>query len=165
MGTFSVHVEPDYLRFSCAHWLLFGGGQCESVHGHNYRASVELEGTLDDTGYVFDFSALKRIARGICDRLSHHVLLAAENAELRVSRSGDTLEAAFRAKRYAFPAQDVILLPLTNTTAEQLARYFAGEVVRELSARHAAANLVRIRVGVEETPGQTAFFEERLRPA
>jgi 6-pyruvoyltetrahydropterin/6-carboxytetrahydropterin synthase len=165
VGTFSVRVQPDNLRFSCAHWLLFGTGECESVHGHNYRASVELEGTLDETGYVFDFSVLKRIARGICDRLSHHVLLAAENAELRITRSGGTLEAAFRAKRYAFPVEDVVLLPLTNTTAEQLARYVAREVVRELSMGHPAAHLARIRVGIEEAPGQMAFFEERLRPA
>ncbi len=162
MGTFTIRVEQDYLKFSCAHWLLFCGGECESVHGHNYYASVELEGTLDETGYVFDFVTLKRVARGICDRLSHHVLLAAENQDLKVVRVGDTVEAAYKNKRYAFPAEDVILLPIQNTTAEQLARYIAGEVARELRAHYRAENITRIRVGVEESAGQTAYFEERF---
>lgn len=162
MATFTIRVEQDYLKFSCAHWLLFCGGECESVHGHNYRASVELEGALDETGYVFDFVTLKRVARGICDQLSHHVLLAAENRDLKVHQAGDTVEAAYKSKRYAFPAEDVILLPITNTTVEQLARYIAGEVARELKGRHRVENIVRIKVGVEESAGQVAFFEERF---
>lgn len=162
MATFTIRVEQDYLKFSCAHWLLFCGGECESVHGHNYRASVELEGALDETGYVFDFVALKRVARAVCDRLSHHVLLAAENGDLKVRRVGDAIEAAYKSKRYAFPAEDVILLPITNTTAEQLARHIAGEVSRELKANHRVGNIVRIKVGVEESAGQVAFFEERF---
>lgn len=160
MGAFTVRVDPAYLRFSCAHWLIFSGGHCESVHGHNYRASVELEGALDAVGYVFDFVTLKRIARGICDRLSHHVLLPAEHPELRIRRAGATLEASYGDRRYAFPADDVLLLPLHNTTAELLAGYVAGEVRKELLAKHPDARILRIRVGVEESPGQTAFVED-----
>ncbi len=153
-------MDPGYLRFSCAHWLIFAGGDCESVHGHNYRASVEIEGSLDAVGYVFDFVTLKRVARGICDRLSHHVLLPGENDELAIRRVGETLEAAYGDRRYAFPADDVLVLPLRNTTAELLARYISGEVRRELAAKHPVAHIRSIRIGVEEAPGQRAYFEE-----
>jgi 6-pyruvoyltetrahydropterin/6-carboxytetrahydropterin synthase len=162
MGTYTVRVDPEHLRFSCAHWLLFSGSECEAVHGHNYRASVELTGPLQPVGYVFDFVTLKRVARAICDRLSHHVLLPAENEALRVRRVGATLEATHHDRRYAFPADDVIMLPVRNTTAELIAHWFAGEVRRELRATHQVDHVARIRVGIEEAPGQAAFVDEEF---
>jgi len=160
MGGFRIRVDQDYLKFSSAHFLLFEHGQCEHVHGHNYRAWVELEGSLEPNDYVFDFIAVKPLMKRICDRLDHRVLLPTENAELTIKKGGSVIDATFREKQYRFPAEDVVLLPIHNTTAELLARYICGEIKKELKAGTRAEQLTWIRVGVQESFGQEASYEE-----
>ncbi len=45
MANFKVHVSKDYLVFCAAHFVTYDGVS-EPLHGHNYRASVTVEGTL-----------------------------------------------------------------------------------------------------------------------
>ena len=96
----------------------------------------------------------------ICDRLDHRVLLPTENAELKITKGASVIDATFREKQYRFPAGDVVLLPIHNTTAELLARYICGEMKKELKAGSGAAQLTWIRVGVQESFGQEASYEE-----
>ncbi len=160
MGGFRIRVDQEYLKFSSAHFLLFEHGQCEHVHGHNYRAWVELEGSLEANDYVFDFIAVMPMMRKICDRLDHRVLLPTENAALTIRKGNAVIDATFHQKQYRFPAEDVVLLPIHNTTAELLARYICGEMKQELKAASGAAQLTWIRVGVQESFGQEASYEE-----
>jgi 6-pyruvoyltetrahydropterin/6-carboxytetrahydropterin synthase len=160
MAGFRIRVDQDYLKFSSAHFLLFEHGQCEHVHGHNYRAWVELAGSLEPNDYVFDFIAVKPLMKKICDRLDHRVLLPTENAELKITKGVSVIDATFRDKQYRFPAGDVVLLPIHNTTAELLARYICGEMKKELKAGSGAAHVTRITVGVQESFGQEASYEE-----
>ena len=41
---FRVQVSKDYLVFASAHFITFRGHQCETLHGHNYRVGVAVEG-------------------------------------------------------------------------------------------------------------------------
>src|SRR5690606_22965107 len=50
MAAYNVVVEKDYLVFASGHFITYGG-LCEALHGHNYRARVELEGELDENSY------------------------------------------------------------------------------------------------------------------
>ena len=58
---YTVRVTKDYLVFCSGHFITYHGGECERLHGHNYRVAVEVEAPLDDNHYVFDFIALKNI--------------------------------------------------------------------------------------------------------
>ena len=58
---------------------------------------------------------------------------------------------------YRIPKRDVAPLPLDNTTAERLAEYIASELKQQLAAR-GPAGLLTLKVGVEEMPGQTAWY-------
>ena len=160
MAGFRIRVDQDYLKFSSAHFLLFANGECERVHGHNYRAWVELEGSLEANDYVFDFITVKPLMKQICDRLDHRILLPTQNADLRIEKGDSVIEAAYHEKQYRFPAGDVLLLPIHNTSAELLARYICGELKKELKARFGGGNLTTIKIGVEESFGQEASYEE-----
>ena len=160
MAAFCIRVDQDYLKFSAAHFLLFAHGECERVHGHNYRAWVELEGSLEANDYVLDFITVKPLMKAICDRMDHRVLLPTENAELKIEKSESVIEAAYHEKRYRFPAGDVVLLPIHNTTAELLAKHICGELKQELKARFGAGRLTSIKIGVQESFGQEATYEE-----
>ncbi|HVU68617.1 MAG TPA: 6-pyruvoyl tetrahydropterin synthase family protein [Ktedonobacteraceae bacterium] len=151
-----VKVEGGYLRFSSAHFITFGG-KCERLHGHNYGVLVELEGTLGEDKLVFDFTLLKQMTREICRRLNHHFLLPLHNPHLQLKEQNDGWEIIFGAKRYVFPREDVIALPIDNSTAERLAEYICQELLRGLAAYN-TANLRTIMVGVEEAPTQMAYY-------
>ena len=67
---FKVTVSKDYLVFSSAHFITFRGHQCETLHGHNYRVGVTVEGSVDDEClFVVDFSILKKIVRQLTDMI------------------------------------------------------------------------------------------------
>jgi 6-pyruvoyltetrahydropterin/6-carboxytetrahydropterin synthase len=151
-----VKVEGGYLRFSSAHFITFGG-KCERLHGHNYGVLVELEGALGEDKLVFDFTILKKLTRELCRRLNHRFLLPAHNPHLKVAEQEDGWEIRFGEKRYLFPREDVIVLPIDNSTAERLAEYICLELRKELAA-YPTANLQTIMVGVEEAPTQMAYY-------
>jgi 6-pyruvoyltetrahydropterin/6-carboxytetrahydropterin synthase len=157
---FKVIVEQGNLRFGAAHFITMGG-KCERLHGHNYAVSVTLEGPLTRDDYVFDFVVLKEIVRRITDALDHRYLLPLRNEHLSMQESEGHWEIHFEDRRYVFPARDVLPLPIANVTAERLAEYIWGEVAKELAGQ-ASGHLVTMTVGVEEAPGQTAFFSQEL---
>ena len=155
-----VKVEGGYLRFSAAHFITYSG-KCERLHGHNYGVLVEVEGTLNDDKLVFDFIALKRLTREICQRLNHRFLLPMLNPHLELVESLGAWEIRFQDKRYVFPLSDVVELPIDNSTAERLAEYICGELRKALAAYN-TLNLSSIMVGVEEAPTQMAYYRVSL---
>lgn len=152
---YRIEVTKDYLGFAAAHFITFKG-KCERLHGHNYQVWVELNGHLNDDGYVFDFVELKQIVAVQCKALDHRVLLQTENPQIEVTIEGAAVEARHGERRYSFPLDDVVLLPLTNTTAELLAAYLAQQIAAQLQTR-SAANLQSLGVWVAEGPGQRAY--------
>lgn len=160
---YRVMVEKGYLHFSAAHFISFGG-KCERLHGHNYAVSVELEGELTEDRYVFDFVVLKRIVRQICDSLDHRFLLPQRSKHLDIKKAGGEWEIRFENRRYVLPAEDVLALPVDNITAERLAEHICDQLVAALREHDADGleNLTSVTVGVEEAPGQTAFYQRRF---
>ena len=162
-GDFRVEVTKDYLVFASAHFITFEGHRCEALHGHNYRVGVVVEGAVDhENWYVFDFVALKRLMKRLCDTLDHRVLLPLENPKLTITEDGDTVSVAYQGRaRYVFPRGDCVLLPIPNTTAEMLARHLVRQARAELEAT-GATNLTAIAMEVEENFGQSAIYRERV---
>ena len=131
MSDFKVHVSKDYLVFCAAHFATFDGA-CEPLHGHNYRASVTVEGDLQGDAFVVNFVTLKRLMRRLTDQLDHRLLLATQNELMQITTLDGEVTVLALGKRYVFPQADVLLLPLLNTTAECLAQYLAGQLRAEL---------------------------------
>lgn len=157
---YKVRVEKEYLSFSVAHFISFGG-KCERLHGHNYAVSVELEGELTEDRYVLDFVVLKGIARQICDELDHHFLLPQRSNCLDIREAEGEWEIRFEGRRYVLPAEDVLPLPVDNITAERLAEYICGRLIADLHRQGVDGldTINTITIGVEESPGQTAFYQ------
>jgi 6-pyruvoyltetrahydropterin/6-carboxytetrahydropterin synthase len=158
---YKVRVTKDHLVFCSGHFISYEGDRCERLHGHNYRATVEIEGSLDVNRYVFDFIALKQRTREITDELDHRMLLATRNEHIRVQEDERRVQVNYRDREWVFPRADCVLLPIENTTAELLARYVAGRLLDSLRQQHQYVPEV-LRVEVEENIGQSATCE--LRP-
>jgi 6-pyruvoyltetrahydropterin/6-carboxytetrahydropterin synthase len=158
-----VRVEGTDLRFSTAHFTTFEG-QCEPLHGHNYAVTVEVEGELTEDSWVVDFAKLREMARRICDELDHRFLLQRQSRVLEIDEGANNWKVRFGERGWVLPKADVVALPIDNSTAERLAEWFAGRLGEELraclSGRQAAgaATVTAITVGVEEAPGQAAWY-------
>jgi 6-pyruvoyltetrahydropterin/6-carboxytetrahydropterin synthase len=157
---YKVRVTKDYLVFCSGHFISYEGDRCERLHGHNYRASVEIDGVLDVNYYVFDFIALKREMKTIVDELDHRMMLPTENRHIRLEVGPKSVHVRYREREWLFPRDDTVLLPIENTTAELLARYIGQRLLTALREKHAFTPEA-LRVEVEENIGQSAFYEWR----
>jgi 6-pyruvoyltetrahydropterin/6-carboxytetrahydropterin synthase len=154
---YKVTVERNTLRFAAAHFAT-GGGTCERLHGHNYDVSVEVQGELASDGWVIDFAVLKSLTRELCQQLDHRFILQRDSISLEIEETERNWKVRFADRGWVFPTSDVVALPIENTTAEQLARWFANRLRAALGER--ASNLTSITVGVEEMPGQAGWWTE-----
>lgn len=164
MGTFRISVSKDYLTFAAAHFITFRGHACESLHGHNYRVGIVIEGPIDpECHFVVDFAVLKRIVRSRVDLLDHRVLLPTTNPKLAFRETdGMTFVNYLGVQTFQFPTRDCAMLPIANTTAEMIAEWFAGQVHDDLRATGGTVDLLEIEV--EESAGQSASYSERYTP-
>jgi 6-pyruvoyltetrahydropterin/6-carboxytetrahydropterin synthase len=62
-------------NFSAAHRLENFYGKCESLHGHNWKVEVFIQGDrLDEAGLVRDFGVVKAKAREVLAEFDHQYL-------------------------------------------------------------------------------------------
>lgn len=155
---YHIRITKDYLVFSAGHFITFNGDICERLHGHNYRVAAEVFGPLDENHYVIDFIAVRDSLKAIVDALDHHMLLPTEHPLICVTANDREVEATFRERRWVFPRGDCILLPMPNTTAEQLARYI-GLQLKEALLQRTGTRPGKLRIEVDECFGQIGVCE------
>ena len=161
--TYAVRVYKQYFNFGSAHFLIFGDGTREELHGHNYKVEVEVEGEIIAGDLVLDFILFKPIVRGICDSLDHRTLLPRHNPLLEVTEGHDRVEARFTDGSYfCFPRRDTLVLDLPNTSTEMLATYIAKAIMAALPSRIPDARVRALSVSVEESPGQAGIYTLRF---
>lgn len=116
---FEASVTKDSLVFSAAHFITFNGNVCERLHGHNWRLNVTVVGSLDENSYVFDFIAFRDSAMEIVAELDHRVLLPARHHCISVTSISDgrEVQAVFEERRWIFPVEDCVALPVANTNS------------------------------------------------
>jgi 6-pyruvoyltetrahydropterin/6-carboxytetrahydropterin synthase len=163
MNDYRVNVSKDYLVFASSHFITYGGGKCEPLHGHNYRAGVTLWGELDQHALVYDFVTLKREMLAILEPLDHRMLLPTGNPNLSIAAGDGKIEVRTDSARYVFPEADVTVLPIPNTTAELIATWILDRLVERLDPK-GVGGIRQIEVEVEESFGQSAFCRRRLEP-
>lgn len=159
--TWKVRVTKDHLVFSAAHFITFNGNICERLHGHNWRAAAEVEGPLDENHYVFDFIALRDGLQTIVNRLDHRMLLPTHHPAILVAHDEREVEVTFEDRRWVFPREDCVLLPVENTTAELIARWIGYELLASWTDEQ-KQHLSVLTVEVEENFGQWASCRIRL---
>lgn len=160
--SWSIHIDKDYLKFSAAHFLIFPDGTAERLHGHNYKVYVDLHTELDAHGLVVNFKEIKPLVRALCDELDEHFLVPAKHPVLTATKVGDSLEIRYLDRRYLIPADEVILLPIGNSSAENLASWFGRTLLQRMAGIWPTLQVREMSIGVEETPGQRGIWTHRL---
>jgi 6-pyruvoyltetrahydropterin/6-carboxytetrahydropterin synthase len=159
--SYRVELSKPQLVFSAAHFITFNGNVCERLHGHNYRVRASIDGPLDENHYVIDFIALRDEMQTIVDTLDHHVLLPTDHPQIKVVADEKEVLATFEDRRWIFPLDDCVLLPVPNTTAELVARYIGLKLLDQLEQR-LGDRPTNLTVGVDENGGQWGVWEYSL---
>ncbi len=155
---YSIKVYKQYFNFASSHFLIFDDGSREPLHGHNYRVMIKGEAGTLKGDMVFDFLDIKPIVREVCDSLDHKLLLPGEHPKIEIHKDESNLNLKTPCgSNFSFPKDDVLILPITNTSAERLAIYINSEIRRMTNERF---NFIfeSFEVEVEETPGQSAIY-------
>jgi 6-pyruvoyltetrahydropterin/6-carboxytetrahydropterin synthase len=158
---FKVRVSKDRTSFSAAHFITYDGGSCETLHGHNYRITAMVEGeSLAEDSYLIDFSVLKDRIEAICRQLDHRMLVPITNSRLKLTQEDGRISIAYKNKEYVFPKEDVVLLPISNSTCEELAGWIGNELAQSLPKSCQGTGVKSIEVEVEESLGQSASWKK-----
>ena len=164
MEAWSIAIAKEYLKFSAAHFLIFPDGEAERLHGHNYRVAVEVGGELGEHGLVLDFNQVKPLIRALVDAWDQRWLVPGEHGELSVAEvpaGAQNLphrEVTYRERGYRAPAEEVLVLPINNTSTENLAALLGRLLWRDLEASFPRVRLAFLRLSVEETAGQRGVY-------
>ena len=150
-SVYSIRVSNQKLHFSSSHFVL-GSDGCENLHGHNYTVEIIIEGALNKFGMVIDFRDVKKQALEVCERLDHKVLLPGKSRTVQVHETSDSVDVTVGGKKYAFPAEDCVILPAAATTAELLAEHIYQHL--DFPDGH------RLKVCVGENVGTFGCYED-----
>ena len=99
--------------FAAAHQLREYGGECENLHGHNWKIEVYVIGEeLGDDGLLVDFRVIKQATKKIMHELDHAFL------------------------------NDLAYFKNINPSSENIARYIFESLKRELNSENAGVSKV-----------------------
>ena len=95
----------------------------------------------------------------LLDSLDERLLIPGEHPVLTHADRGDgVVEIRYLDRYYAAPVEDVLIMPMNNTSSENLATWIGREVRRLLQAQFGQVETRRLRVAVEETSGQRGVY-------
>ena len=101
--------------FASAHTLRDYPGDCNRMHGHNWKVEAEIIATqLNDVGMGIDFKEIKQATRSVAKRLDHRYL------------------------------NEIAPFTEENPTAENIARYFYDELSTTFNSDHISVNAVTL---------------------
>ena len=86
-------------------------------------------------------------------------LLPTLSKDVKLNVTEESVEAVSCGKRYVFPREDVTLLDIPTTTAEEMSKMMTLRMVAEIDFPE---NVRYVSVGLDEERGQTAWYREVL---
>ena len=152
---YKIILEKEYFHFCSAHFIIFDEKKRETLHGHNYYLSVEIVGNKLVNGKLIDISVIKPKVKKICDELDHKLLIPEKCSNITIEKDEHSISILHDKSKFVYPSDDVLLLPIENSTMENLAEYILFELKDEFNIHN---NVTDISVTVEETNGQKGLF-------
>ena len=150
----TLEIAKDYLHFGAAHFTIFSATEREDLHGHNFFVTADMDCIVGPDGLAFDYNVIKQELKALCDRLDEKTLLPEQSPHLRLEQDGGYLVAVFNGERIPFLPRDVLTLPVSNITVEELAGHFLRALLA--TPRIAALPLTTLQIRVSSGPGQWA---------
>ncbi len=151
----TIEVSKQYLKFSVAHFTIFSATERERLHGHNYSVAAEFTLPVGSNGMCFSYGILKDAVAELCDELDEYMILPEHSPYLTIDEDDGYYIVGFDEETMSFLISDTLILPISNTTVEEFARYLLERLLEDndwAEDEECAAITVRVSSG----PGQCA---------
>lgn len=150
-----LEIHKEEFSFSAGHFTIFSETEREYLHGHNYYVSVAFNVKIASNGLSFDYRHYKKKMLALCDQLDRRFLLPRKSPYLKIEDGDEYWIGHFNQRKILLPKEDVLILPLTNVTIEELSHWFLQKLIENQSEleKHAIHGLT---VKVYNSPGQSA---------
>lgn len=149
----SLKLYKQRFHFSAAHFTIFSKNKRERLHGHNYYLSVDIEVTNKEE--MEDYNNIKDTIEDICKRFDERTLIPEKSKHLNISKKENQIDLYFQEEIISLPKNDIILLPIENTTIELISYHLFNLIKKE-------SNLSQrlIRIELSSGPGQSCIQEQ-----
>jgi 6-pyruvoyltetrahydropterin/6-carboxytetrahydropterin synthase len=150
----TIHIDKESHKFSAAHFTIFSATERERLHGHNFSVSAKILAPVDDNGLTGDYAVYKQQLKKLCDALDEYTIIPSQSLYLTVEEEGDYFKVTHDQDVMLLLKADTLLLPLRNTTVEDLSNYLLETLVED-EPFLAVQDIRQIEVMVSSGPGQT----------
>lgn len=147
-----LHLKKERFHFSCAHFTIFSPEKRERLHGHTYNVAASF---LAPSDKFIDYNILKDEILEICKKLDESTIIPENSKHLKIEKLEKSIRIDFNDDTFLFPEKDVILLPIENTTIEEISEHIyttLKEKTQKISKIHS--------VSVYSGPGQHCTIME-----
>ncbi len=150
----TIHIDKESHKFSAAHFTIFSATERERLHGHNFSVAARIEAPVDDNGFTGDYAVYKQQIKKLCDSLDEYTLIPSQSLYLEIEEEGVFYKVTHDQDTMMFLKADTLLIPVRNTTVEDLSHYLLEVLVEDVPFLE-AQDIRAIEVMVSSGPGQT----------
>lgn len=118
MGTTTIELFKENMKFSAGHFTIFSATERENLHGHNFNVYVSLTANILDNGMCFDYGIYKKRITQLCKEWNEVFILPTKSKYLKIEEDENYIYAIFNNEKIPFLKRDVLLLPIVNATLE-----------------------------------------------
>lgn len=157
----TLDFYPTEFRFCAAHFTIFSPTHRERWHGHNYKVAASVTAPVNDPGLSFDYRLFKNKIKKLCRYLHTFFLLPENSPYLMIVKKDPYYEVEFDRTKMFFLIEDTLILPIVNTTLEDLSEWFVHEILldKEFIDQH---NVQHLAIKVFNGESQSASAEWSL---
>ncbi|MCX2982984.1 6-pyruvoyl tetrahydropterin synthase [Halieaceae bacterium IMCC14734] len=150
----TILIDKESHKFSAAHFTIFSATDRERLHGHNFSVSARIVAPVDDNGLTGDYAVYKRKLKQICDAIDEYTLIPSQSLYLQISEQDEYYRVTHDTDTMLFLKSDTQLLPVRNTTVEDLSSYLLDTLVEDKAFLN-DQDIRELEVMVASGPGQT----------
>ena len=150
----TIHINKEGHKFSAAHFTIFSATERERLHGHNFSVSAHIVSPVDDNGLADDYASYKRRLKALCDSLDEYTIIPTQSPYLQIEEQGDYYRVSHHQDVMLLLKSDTLLLPLHNTTVEELSHYLLYSLLQDQTLL--AGDIRLIELAVSTAAGQSA---------
>ncbi|CAG9336339.1 unnamed protein product [Blepharisma stoltei] len=115
--------------FSSSHYI----SDCELLHGHEYHLSISLEWCGPCNFLPINKDYIRTLLLEICSSFDKKIMIPEHSKEFPFEDLDGHFRVNFRSIHFEFPKRNCIVLPISNTTCEELSKYINSLILEKLS--------------------------------